>query len=54
MKILFTGTTDFGGVSSYVSTIIKNSKNIDFYLLKDNMMNESSLKSLYPDRKSVV
>ena len=49
MKILFIGTTDFGGVSSYVSTIIKNSKNIGFYLLKDNMMNESSLNSLYPN-----
>lgn len=49
MRILFTGTTDFGGVSSYVSTIIKNSNGIDFYLLKDNTMNESSLKGLYPN-----
>ena len=53
MKILFTGTNDFGGVASYVSTIIKNSKNIDFYLLKDNRMNESSLKSLYPNCKFI-
>lgn len=49
MKVLFIGTTDFGGVSSYVSDLIKNSNNIKFYLLKDSFMDESNLKDLYPN-----
>lgn len=49
MNILFIGTNDFGGVSSYVSSIIKYSKGINCFLFKDDSMDEVNLKKLYPN-----
>ena len=52
MNILFMGTSDFGGVSSYVSTIIKYSKGFKFFLFKDKSMDEHNLEKLY--QKSTI
>ena len=52
MNILFMGTSDFGGVSSYVSTIIKYSKGFKFFLFKDKSMDEHNLEKLF--QKSTI
>lgn len=48
-KILFLGTSDKGGVSIYVSNLIKDMKSVSFFIPRKNNSSHQVMSELYPN-----
>lgn len=50
-KILILGTSDFGGVTNYVSSYVKRIIDFEFIVSFDENMNKQAIKALFPKAK---